>query len=314
MQTQQISRPPNHETPLLPNPGWWAALSRRSKLLGLIALLTRVVSVIASLADRDARRGPFLAFVAVSAAAGIAALVSMAADLAAARREGNALYWRGLADGIEIMHPELKDDTGTGNVVELSTRRRGGRRSPAQRIPGAARPAGDGRRQVAAFAAVALLVGTVTASAMWDLANHGAGGPSVGTPAIAQPSTSTQPTSAQPSSAPATGASAQPSSSHPAAGPGAGLGSTVITSPTAAGTTHTPSTDPIGDGTYRVGVDIAAGTWKAGKVVTAPIGSCAYSINSGPTQKPLVSAGAITVTLAAGDRFTTTGCPPWRRA
>jgi hypothetical protein len=73
-----------------------------------------------------------------------------------------------------------------------------------------------------------------------------------------------------------------------------------------------PGTGPLGDGTYRVGVTIAAGTWSTGGVVNIRLRSCSYAVNGDPSAPRRVAIGATAVHLEAGDLFVTRGCQPWR--
>jgi hypothetical protein len=97
-------------------------------------------------------------------------------------------------------------------------------------------------------------------------------------------------------------------SAQPPSGPPVGNGNRPSTSPAASAA----STAEIGDGTYRVGVDIAAGSWSTGGAVNVQLKVCSYSINGGPATQLMVSVGLTTVHLKAGDRFVTSGCKPWR--
>lgn len=128
---------------------------------------------------------------------------------------------------------------------------------------------------------------------------------------------------------PASGAAGQPGSSPRSGGPGAGgpgvggngaPGSGPVAPTPTGGDGSGPgsggpggggsgTTGPIGDGTYTVGVDIAAGDWSTGPLTVT---LCQYRVNNLPLVRITVSLGLTTVHLAAGDSFTTSGCGTWR--
>lgn len=311
MQTQEqdLSRPASQPGPRARRRSdWLHLLSRRSLILGSTALVARLAVVGISLADPDAlHRRTLLTMVAASALVGGAALISLTADIRrAARAAGSAGYGRGYAECFEDLHGG-EPDSGA-DVIDLAARRPRRRRPTAREADSepALLPAPAARRQLVAFAVLALLMCAVVLSALWQPADKAEGRRPLVTP----------PATAPPSTAPTAGASPTPSSGTgggKSAQPGQPAGHQTTTQPSTAAAVKTPSTGPVDDGTYRVGVDIAPGTWSSGGAINLTLG-CSYSINGGKSVKVPLSVGAVSVHLHDGDVFATGGCSAWSRS
>lgn len=287
---------------------WLHLFSRRSLILGIGAFITRLTVVITSVADPAAlRERALLTMVTVSAVVGLTALVSLAVDVVAARRAGAASFWGGYAACFDDLRG-AQPDAGSGNVIDLAARRPRRRTAPEADAEPALPAVPVARRHTFAFALFALLLVGLVVSTLWQPRDTSRGGPPAG-PFAAPSTTSTLalPTAAAPT-ATAAGKGAGGQSPHPS--PSATPPSTA---PGTAVAADSPSTDPIGDGTYRVGVDIAAGAWSTGGAINLTLG-CWYRINGGATVKVPLSVGPATVRLRAGDVFATGGCSPWSRS
>jgi hypothetical protein len=179
------------------------------------------------------------------------------------------------------------------------------------------------------LALVAALVTVVTrgharlfgkADAAQGLSNESEAGLNPVDPAAssASPGTPSKPGSGGPGATPTNAAGPQNPGSGNGGGPGGG-GSPGPGSGSGAGPapgsgdgtgSGSGSTGPVRAGDYRVGVDIAAGSWTTAGPLNVSI--CTYSVNGQPAiQISLVLLGT-TIHLAAGDTFRTSGCADWR--
>jgi len=174
-------------------------------------------------------------------------------------------------------------------------------------------PRATTRRRLAVVIVVALVVVCAIGGAGWLTAD-----PDALTPSTVAGPTSGARSSGSPSTAAGTGTPSPTGSTTSTATPGSSprpAAADATSGPSAAGVpsaTASPGTGPLGDGTYHVGTQIAAGRWSTGGVLNVALKVCSYSINGGPPSRTAVSAGLTTVTLHPGDLFVTSGCQPWR--
>ncbi|HWB35145.1 MAG TPA: hypothetical protein VHA75_03880 [Rugosimonospora sp.] len=144
------------------------------------------------------------------------------------------------------------------------------------------RPASSGRTRLMVGLGAVLAVAVI--AAVWL---HGVGRADAGRPPADQ------------------GTNAIPEQSNPTGTPASAPATTADPGVHASG-----SVEPFGDGTYRVGVDIAPGLW----TTVGPLDetTCWYRVN-GQSQIE-VTIGRTVVDLARGDRFETAHCAQWRYA
>lgn len=321
---QETDRAIDLTTPPGPPAAWWRLLSPHSLTLAALYLVLRVgLAIVDGVTPNSWHPELLEAWTLLAAAAAVAAVVTLAADVVRARRAvtraRSGYYWGGYVAGVQdLWHVNPYPP----NVVDLNTHRpalpparpRDDRPTVVIEHPELVAARRADRRRLGVLAVAVALVAIAVGVSMWVAVRPSARqlpaatDPSVGV--LASPHASGTAAAAAPTKP--TPTKIAPTTS--AAGVPAVVGPPAATPAQSSATVTVLNVGPIGDGAYLVGTDIAPGTWKAGAVATIPLGSCVYSINGGKAVAPILTVGAVRVTLQPGDTFTTGGCPYWHQA
>lgn len=276
--------------------------------LAVLASLAWIGSIVTVFGDSTGRLS--------AEASGIATALTVVCGLLAIRigqrrmlsllHANRAQRWSEYSEMVDEFYGDPTGTDGSGNVISLASRRGRRLRSVRGQREADADPAlVRRRRRTPALILLGLTVVGLVTLLSWSSSDRAPHPPAKVAPSITMPAAMApkSPTVA-PAPTHATTHAAPPGPGQPTAIPASAAAAVVDA-------TAAPSTGPIGDGTYAVGVDVAEGAWSTGGLVNVTLG-CQYQINGGRIVAVPLAVGATTVRLHAGDTFTTGGCPDWR--